>query len=205
MFMPHYDKFIRNRYHPGPDPSASPQDDRARRARIFPNPYNAWRPHMTLAGLRPDDLYYDRKPEKPKRDAFSLLAERCEDVSRHDSQQRAGARWETRHAHVLAAGAGGRTAIVATAAQLVDGRSLTRRRRGTTHRRPHGQPVSTRKEAPMNRPGGTFTVTLFRVLSITVPVLRTHDALGPKRVSRGKLERRLLKVAGNVRTRVSNA
>lgn len=31
--------------------------------------YNAWRPHMTLEVLRPDDLYYDRKPEKPKRDA----------------------------------------------------------------------------------------------------------------------------------------
>jgi transposase InsO family protein len=35
----------------------------------FASWYNAWRPHMTLEGLRPDDLYYDRKPEKPKRDA----------------------------------------------------------------------------------------------------------------------------------------
>jgi transposase InsO family protein len=35
----------------------------------FASWYNAWRPHMTLEGLRPDDLYYDRKPEKPKRDS----------------------------------------------------------------------------------------------------------------------------------------
>jgi len=34
--------------------------------------YNAWRPHMTLEGLRPDDLYYDRKPEKPSRDAKTV-------------------------------------------------------------------------------------------------------------------------------------
>lgn len=31
----------------------------------FESWYNGWRPQMTLAGLRPDDLYYDRKPEKP--------------------------------------------------------------------------------------------------------------------------------------------
>ena len=31
--------------------------------------YNSWRPHMTLDGLRPDDVYYGEKPEKPKRDA----------------------------------------------------------------------------------------------------------------------------------------
>jgi len=31
--------------------------------------YNIWRPHMTLDGLRPDDVYYEKKPEKPKRDA----------------------------------------------------------------------------------------------------------------------------------------
>jgi len=30
--------------------------------------YNTWRPHMTLNGLRPDDVYYSRKTEKPKRD-----------------------------------------------------------------------------------------------------------------------------------------
>ena len=29
--------------------------------------YNIWRPHMTLDGLRPDDIYYDKKPEKPLR------------------------------------------------------------------------------------------------------------------------------------------
>jgi len=34
--------------------------------------YNARRPHMTLEGLRPDDLYYDRKPEKPKRDSKTV-------------------------------------------------------------------------------------------------------------------------------------
>ena len=31
--------------------------------------YNSWRPHMTLDGIRPDDVYCDRVPEKPKRDA----------------------------------------------------------------------------------------------------------------------------------------
>ena len=38
----------------------------------FESWYNAWRPHMALEGLRPDDLYYDRKPEKPKRDAKTV-------------------------------------------------------------------------------------------------------------------------------------
>ncbi len=33
----------------------------------FGNWYNLWRPHMKLEGLRPDDVYYDRKPEKPGR------------------------------------------------------------------------------------------------------------------------------------------
>lgn len=28
--------------------------------------YNNWRPHMTLDGLRPDDVYYDDKPNKPE-------------------------------------------------------------------------------------------------------------------------------------------
>ena len=40
----------------------------------FENWYNAWRPHMTLEGLRPDDLYYDRKPDKSNRDAKTVLA-----------------------------------------------------------------------------------------------------------------------------------
>jgi transposase InsO family protein len=31
--------------------------------------YNSWRPHMTLDGIRPDDVYYDNKPEKLKRDS----------------------------------------------------------------------------------------------------------------------------------------
>ena len=38
----------------------------------FEHWYNAWRPHMTLEGLRPDDSYYDRKPEQPKRDAKTV-------------------------------------------------------------------------------------------------------------------------------------
>jgi hypothetical protein len=38
----------------------------------FESWYNGWRPHMTLEGFRPDDLHYDRKPEKPKRDAKTV-------------------------------------------------------------------------------------------------------------------------------------
>ena len=38
----------------------------------FEDWYNAWRPHMTLDGLRPDDVYYDRKPEKPDRDSKTV-------------------------------------------------------------------------------------------------------------------------------------
>ncbi len=34
--------------------------------------YNSWRPHMTLDGIRPDDVYYDKKPEKPKRDSKTV-------------------------------------------------------------------------------------------------------------------------------------
>jgi len=34
--------------------------------------YNSWRPHMALDGLRPDDVYYEKKPEKPKRDAKTI-------------------------------------------------------------------------------------------------------------------------------------
>jgi transposase InsO family protein len=34
--------------------------------------YNSWRPHMTLDGTRPDDVYYDKKPDKPKRDAKTV-------------------------------------------------------------------------------------------------------------------------------------
>ncbi len=41
--------------------------------------YNVWRPHMTLEGLRPDDLYYDRKPEKPNRKAKAVP----DDIERH--------------------------------------------------------------------------------------------------------------------------
>ena len=34
--------------------------------------YNTWRPHMTIDGLRPDDVYYDRKPDKPTREAKTV-------------------------------------------------------------------------------------------------------------------------------------
>ena len=45
----------------------------------FESWYNAWRPHMTLEGLRPDDFCYDRKPETPKRDAKTVPA----NIERH--------------------------------------------------------------------------------------------------------------------------
>jgi transposase InsO family protein len=38
----------------------------------FESWYNAWRPHMSLEGFRPDDLYYDRKPETPDRKAKTV-------------------------------------------------------------------------------------------------------------------------------------
>jgi transposase InsO family protein len=38
----------------------------------FQDWYNAWRPHMTLNGLRPDDIYCARKLEKPDRDAKTI-------------------------------------------------------------------------------------------------------------------------------------
>ena len=34
--------------------------------------YNNWRPHMTLDGLCPDDVYYNNKPEKPGRNAKTV-------------------------------------------------------------------------------------------------------------------------------------
>ena len=38
----------------------------------FESWYNVWRPHMTLGGLRPDDLFYSRKPETPNRKAKTV-------------------------------------------------------------------------------------------------------------------------------------
>jgi transposase InsO family protein len=38
----------------------------------FEDWYNRWRPHMTLDGFRPDDVYYDRKPKKPQRDSKTV-------------------------------------------------------------------------------------------------------------------------------------
>ena len=34
--------------------------------------YNSWRPHMALDGIRPDDVYYNNKLDKPKRDAKTV-------------------------------------------------------------------------------------------------------------------------------------
>lgn len=45
----------------------------------FESWHNAWRPHMPLEGLRPDDFYYDRKPEELKRDAKTVP----ENIERH--------------------------------------------------------------------------------------------------------------------------
>ncbi|MHC4122453.1 MAG: DDE-type integrase/transposase/recombinase [Planctomycetota bacterium] len=44
-------------------------DHLAELCKEFETWYNSWRPHMTLDGIRPDDVYYDNKPDKPKRDA----------------------------------------------------------------------------------------------------------------------------------------
>jgi transposase InsO family protein len=49
----------------------------------FEDWYNAWRPHMTLDGLRPDDIYYDRKREKPDRDAKTIP----ENIEQHRFQE----------------------------------------------------------------------------------------------------------------------
>jgi transposase InsO family protein len=38
----------------------------------FESWYNTWRPHLTLEGLRPDDLYFSRKPETPKREGKTM-------------------------------------------------------------------------------------------------------------------------------------
>ncbi len=34
--------------------------------------YNIWRPHITLGGLRPDDVYYGRKTKKPSRNVNTV-------------------------------------------------------------------------------------------------------------------------------------
>jgi transposase InsO family protein len=38
----------------------------------FEDWYNRWRPHMFLDGVRPDDIYYRKKPKKPRRDAKAV-------------------------------------------------------------------------------------------------------------------------------------
>ncbi|MHC4353429.1 MAG: DDE-type integrase/transposase/recombinase [Planctomycetota bacterium] len=40
----------------------------------FEDWYNRWRPHMSLDGLRPDDVYYNKKPERPQRSAKAVPA-----------------------------------------------------------------------------------------------------------------------------------
>ena len=49
----------------------------------FEDWYNAWRPHMTLEGFRPDDLYCDRKPETPNRNAKTVPG----NIERHVFQE----------------------------------------------------------------------------------------------------------------------
>jgi len=38
----------------------------------FEDWYNRWRPHMSLDGLRPDDVYYNNTPERPRRSAKTV-------------------------------------------------------------------------------------------------------------------------------------
>ena len=45
--------------------------------------YNRWRPHMTLDGMRPDDVYFNNKPDKPERDAKTVPC----DIEQHFFQQ----------------------------------------------------------------------------------------------------------------------
>ncbi len=47
-------------------------DHLAALCREFEDWYNRWRPHMALDGFRPDDVYYNKEPEKPKRDAKTV-------------------------------------------------------------------------------------------------------------------------------------
>ncbi len=47
-------------------------DHLAELCKEFETWYNSWRPHMTLDGIRPDDIYYNNKPDKPKRDAKTV-------------------------------------------------------------------------------------------------------------------------------------
>ena len=47
-------------------------DHLAELCKEFETWYNSWRPHMTLDGIRPDDVYCNNKPDKPKRDAKTV-------------------------------------------------------------------------------------------------------------------------------------
>ena len=45
--------------------------------------YNRWRPHMTLDGLRPNDAYYNNKPDKPEHNAKTVPS----NIEQHFFQQ----------------------------------------------------------------------------------------------------------------------
>ena len=71
---------------------AVPASRQSRRFRIdhltelcneFEHWYNSWRPHMTLDGNRPDDVFYDSKPDKPERDAKTVPC----DIEQHYFRQ----------------------------------------------------------------------------------------------------------------------
>jgi len=47
-------------------------DHLATMCKEFETWYNGWRPHMTLDGLRPDEVYYRKQPETSKRDAKTV-------------------------------------------------------------------------------------------------------------------------------------
>ncbi|MBL7188533.1 MAG: transposase [Phycisphaerae bacterium] len=49
----------------------------------FEDWYNAWRPHMTLDGICPDDVYSSRNQEKPKHDSKTVPS----NIERHLFQE----------------------------------------------------------------------------------------------------------------------
>ena len=49
----------------------------------FESRYNAWRLHMPLESFRPNDVYYSRTPETPRRDAKTVPG----NIERHDFRE----------------------------------------------------------------------------------------------------------------------
>ncbi len=47
-------------------------DHLAELCKNFETWYNSWRPHMTLDGFRPDDVYHENTPKKPEREAKTV-------------------------------------------------------------------------------------------------------------------------------------